>query len=452
MIQPGQEAVTDGRCQVVVIGGGPAGSTVASRLAQKGRDVVLLEKARHPRFHIGESLLPMNMPLFEELGVAEAIAAIGIPKHGAEFTIPEAPDAPRTYYFERALNDDTPASACEVRRSEFDHLLLENSARLGVRVLEEVTVFDVALADPAKGGTQQVTARDASGNTLEFEADFVVDASGRDTFLARRLDLKARNPEHNSAAIFGHFNNVPRRAGRDAGNISIYWFQHGWIWMIPLRDGAMSVGAVCFPEYLKTRKTKPETFLWDTLKLCPPAFERMQGAELAGPVNATGNFSYRSSQAHGPGYLLVGDAFTFVDPVFSSGVYIAMSGGFRAADAVDRCLEHPARSARYLRAFERDVRRGVRRFSWLIYRFNSPVMRKLFMGPRNTFGMEQAVISLLAGDVYRNTRVQWSLRAFKTVYYVQMALNLPRALAFWARRRRNARLHFTGGTTPEDEA
>ena len=445
-------SVPGGRCQVLVIGGGPAGSTIAARLAQKGREVVLLEKARHPRFHIGESLLPMNLPLFAELGVADAIAQIGIPKYGAEFTIPEAPDAPRTYYFERALNPDTPSAAYEVRRSEFDHLLLENSRRLGVHVLEETHVIDVRLADPARGGTQQVTARTADGETLAFEADFVVDASGRDTFLARRLELKERNAEHNSAAIFGHFDAVPRRPGRDAGNISIYWFRHGWIWMIPLRDGAMSVGAVCFPEYLKTRNCPPEDFLWQTLELCPPAFARMQGARLAGPVNATGNFSYRASTAHGPGYLLVGDAFAFVDPVFSSGVYIAMSGAFRGADAVDRCLDDPARAPRYLRAFERDVRRGVRRFSWLIYRFNSPVMRRLFMAPSNALRMEQGVISLLAGDVYRTTRAQWSMLAFQAAYYAHVALTLPASIRFWLRRRRNARLRFTGGTTPEDEA
>jgi len=437
------------RCQVLVIGGGPAGSTVAARLAQKGRDVVLLEKDHHPRFHIGESLLPMNLPLFEALGIGEAVRDIGVMKYGAEFNIPEDPDRIRTYYFARALNKDTPPHAYEVRRSEFDHLLLKNSARLGARVHEGVRVTDVDLRET---GPQRVSARDEQGGMLAFDADFVVDASGRDTFLSRRLDLKLRNPEHNSAAVFGHFEGVTRRAGRDAGNISIYWFAHGWIWMIPLRDGAMSVGAVCFPEYLKQRRNSPEEFLWQTLALCPPAAQRMQNAHCVGEVNATGNFSYISSAAHGPGYLLVGDAFTFVDPVFSSGVYIAMSGAFRAADAVDQCLAHPARAPRILRAYERQVRRAVKRFSWMIYRFNSPAMRRLFMAPRNALHMEQAVISLLAGDVYRNTQVQWSLRAFKTVYYITFIANLPRALGFYLRRRRNARLRFTGGTTPQDEA
>lgn len=437
------------RCEVLVIGGGPGGSTVATRLVQKGRSVVLLEKDCHPRFHIGESLLPMNLPLFDELGVGEAVLNIGVMKYGAEFNIPEDPDRTRTYYFERALNDDTPPHAYEVRRSEFDHLLLRHSARMGARVHEGVRVTDVNFTDT---GPHRVTARDEDDGTLIFEADFVVDASGRDTFLSRRLNLKQRNPEHNSAAIFGHFDGVSRRRGRDAGNISIYWFEHGWIWMIPLRDGVMSVGAVCFPEYLKQRRNSPEEFLWQTLARCSPAMERMNGARCLGEINATGNFSYISDAAHGPGYLLVGDSFTFVDPVFSSGVYIAMSGAFRAAEAVDRCLENPARAPRILRGYEREVRRAVKRFSWMIYRFNSPAMRRLFMAPRNALRMEQAVISLLAGDVYRTTRVQWSLTAFKAIYYLTFLANLPQALRFYRRRLRNARLRFTGGTTPQDDA
>ncbi|MDZ7663097.1 NAD(P)/FAD-dependent oxidoreductase [Thiohalophilus sp.] len=436
------------RCQVVVIGGGPAGSTVAARLAQKGRDVVLLEKDHHPRFHIGESLLPMNLPLFKELGLDEAVQDIGVMKYGAEFNIPEAPDKPRTYYFDRALNTDTPPHAYEVRRSEFDHLLLKNCARLGARVCEGMKVTHVELNT---GNTRRVTVQNDDGNLHYYDTEFVVDASGRDTFLSRRLNLKSRNPEHNSAAIFGHFKGVTRRPGRDAGNISIYWFTHGWFWMIPLRDDTVSVGAVCFPEYLKQRQCPPEEFLWQTLALCPPALERMKHAHCVGEVNATGNFSYMSGKAHGPGFLLVGDAFTFVDPVFSSGVYIAMSSAFRAADAVDRCLAQPTKASRILDAYERDIRRAVKRFSWMIYRFNSPAMRQLFMAPRNLLKMEQAVISLLAGDVYRTTRVQWALMAFKSIYYFVFIRHLHRTLEFYLRRRRNARLKFVGGTTQQDE-
>ncbi|TDY02953.1 flavin-dependent dehydrogenase [Thiohalophilus thiocyanatoxydans] len=436
------------RCQVLIIGGGPAGSTVAARLAQKGRDVVLLEKDHHPRFHIGESLLPMNLPLFRALGIDKQVQQIGVMKYGAEFNVPEAPDNPRTYYFERALNTDTPPHAYEVRRSEFDHLLLKNCARLGARVQEGMKVTQVELNQDQ---TRRITAQDDAGQQHYYETDFVIDASGRDTFLSRRLGLKQRNPAHNSAAIFGHFEGVSRRPGRDAGNISIYWFAHGWFWMIPLRDGTMSVGAVCFPEYLKQRQCPPEEFLWQTLALCPPALARMQGARCVSEVNATGNFSYISDTAHGPGYLLVGDAFTFVDPVFSSGVYIAMSSAFRAADAIDRCLQQPHKAERILKAYERDVRRAVKRFSWMIYRFNSPAMRHLFMAPRNTLKMEQAVISLLAGDVYRTTRVHWALMVFKGIYHLSFITNLPRALRFYIRRRRNARLKFAGGTTPQDE-
>ena len=435
-------------CDALVIGGGPAGSTAAALLAEKGWRVTLLEKAHHPRFHIGESLLPMNLPILKRLGVLEQVEKIGMPKYGAHFVSEQYADHDQTFYFSEALDKQHP-HAYEVRRSEFDHLLLQNSAGKGVDVREGVRVTSVDFGDGAR-----VRALDEAGNRQEFRARQVVDATGRDTFLASRLSLKKKNPKHGSAAIFGHFSNVERLTGRDAGNISIFWFAHGWFWMIPLKDGMTSVGAVCAPAYLKTRgATEPADFLWRTIELCPGVKARMRDAELVnGVARATGNYSYRATRLYGDGWLLVGDAFAFVDPVFSSGVYLAMNSASLGSDVVDARLRGLASAPRLAKLYERRITRGLRTISWFIYRFTSPPMHRLFMGPRNTFRMQEAVISVLAGDLFRNTPLTVPLTLFKGLYYTVFAADFASSWRGFLRRRRNARSMFSGGTTPQDQA
>jgi flavin-dependent dehydrogenase len=391
----------------------PAGSTVATRLADLGFDVVLIEKDRHPRFHIGESLLPLNLPLFERLGISNEIKAIGMPKWGVDFA---SPTHNRTISFEfaDAWDKHLPYSF-QVRRSEFDHLLLKNAAAKGVKVIEgcRVTALDLE-----QGDTVEAVAKNDEGVECRWRGRFLVDASGRDTLVANRLGLKERNRRHASAAIYGHFTGAIRQEGRAEGNISIFWFDHGWIWFIPLSDGTTSVGAVCPPEYLKSRKTDVTTFFHETLAQAPRLAERIAGATLLGEATATGNYSYRSRTMFGRNYLLVGDAYAFIDPVFSTGVYLAMSSAFRAADAVETALRQPSGAGRALASFETDVSRALDRFSWFIYRMNQPALRNLFMNPRNVFRLQEAMLSLLAGDVFRPSPVHRRLTVFKVLYYV----------------------------------
>ena len=422
--------MTETRCDVLVIGGGPAGSTIAALLAQRGRDVVLLEKSRHPRFHIGESLLPFNMPLFEQLGVAREIESIGMPKYGAEFVAPEH-DKPVMFEFVNAIDNAFP-STYQVRRSEFDHILFRNAARKGARAIEGCRVTGV---DFRPGGAA-VTAREENGGERTWQARFVADASGRDTFLANRLGLKERSSKHNSAAIYGHFSGATRLPGRAEGNITIFWFDHGWFWFIPLADGATSVGAVCWPHYMKTRKTSPGQFLLDTIALCPALMERMRGAKLISPVTATGNYSYSTSRASGAGYILLGDAFAFLDPIFSTGVFLAMHSGFAGADAVEACLDHPQRARSALKTYDASVHRGIRAFSWFIYRVTTPGLRDLFMNPNNRYRLRDALLSVLAGNVFRGRRLGTRLLALKALYYVISAGNLKASLMAWRKRRR----------------
>jgi flavin-dependent dehydrogenase len=399
-------------CDVLVIGGGPAGSTAASLLAQQGWCVVLLEKDRHPRFHIGESLLPCNLPLFEWLGVKDEIERIAVIKYGAQFVSNEHRKS-ETFYFTEAVDKSLPYSY-EVRRSEFDHILLKNCAARGAEVLEETKVSHVEFG---AGRNPVVSAVNARGETRIWESLFVIDASGRDTFLAGLLGIKERNPRHNSAALYAHFSGAERLPGRDAGNISIFWFEHGWFWMIPLKDGAMSVGAVCWPYYLKSRNTDVQAFFMDTIALCPDVQARLRNAKMISPVTATGNYSYQAKYTAGEKFIMVGDAFAFIDPMFSSGVMLAMNSAFLGADVVHDCLTNSRLSRRRLRQYDRTVRHGLKMYSWFIYRVTRPAMRYMFMNPSNIFRAKEGLISLLAGDVFGRTPIFWKIFVFKLIYY-----------------------------------
>jgi len=220
------------------------------------------------------------------------------------------------------------------------------------------------------------------------------------------------------------------------GNISLFWFEHGWFWFIPLADGATSIGAVCSPQYMKSRRTDPRQFLLDTIALCPPLAERLRDATLASPVTATGNYSYTASRCSGRNYLMLGDAFAFVDPVFSSGVLLAMKSAFVGADAIEACLDRPRQASRALRTFDASTRRGLRTFSWFICRVMTPALRHLLMNPTQRFRLQPAILSVLAGDVFRlNLALRVRLAAFKLLYYWFSAGDLNRSLAAWRKRR-----------------
>lgn len=421
-------------CDVLVIGGGPAGSTAATLLAEKGFNVTLLEKARHPRFHIGESLLPANLPLFERLGVGEAIKAIGMEKRGAEFVSPWHENR-QTFEFADAWDKSMPY-AYQVRRSEFDEILIRNAARKGAQVIEDCRVVEVEFLPDHSGALVEGQHGDRSRQF--WQTRFVIDASGRDTFFGNRLKAKKRNPKHNSAALYGHFSNAQRLSGTQEGHITIFWFEHGWFWFIPLPKGITSIGAVTWPYYMKTRaKRTPEEFLLDTVKLCPALAERLQNAELVSPVEATGNFSYVCDHTHGTNYLLLGDAYTFIDPVFSSGVMLAMNSAFAGAEAVAKCLTCPDESPVALKQFDKVMKRGPKEFSWFIYRVTNPSMRDLFMAPKNLFRAKEALLSVLAGDIFGKTPIWPSVWAFKGMYQLHSLLNLRRSIQSFQKRRMN---------------
>jgi flavin-dependent dehydrogenase len=447
MVSPTQESTSHSppaASDIVVIGGGPAGCTAATILARRGWSVALLEKDRYPRFHIGESLLPMNLPIFKRLGVLEAIEHIGVRKIGADFPAP-SPVGYNVFRFERAL-DPTWQHAFQVRRDEFDRLLIDNAAASSVQAFEGHRVTSVDF------DSDGITAHGQSdaGQPFRVRARYLIDASGRDTLLGKQLRIKRRNGQHQSAALFAHFRGVERRPGTDAGNISIYRFEHGWVWLIPLRDGITSVGAVCWPDYLKQRHTDPSGFLLATLRTIPELSRRMQDAEIVGHLHATGNYSYECSRMCGPRWIMAGDSFAFVDPIFSSGVYLAMHAAERAAEVVHGALRDPSAERTLQRDYRREIVRGLSTLSWFICRFTSPAMRKLFANPRNNWQLEQAMISMLAGDVFRDNGVQWRLRVFKLIYWLTALGDWHEQVRAYRFRRGQVRAGFSGGTTWQD--
>lgn len=421
-------------CDVFVIGGGPAGSTAAAMLAQSGLRVVLADKNRHPRFHIGESLLPHNLPLLDRLGVRGQIETNSMRKYGIEFVSPYHGKSVR-YNFDRALDKRFPYSF-QVRRSSFDNVLVRNAAAKGATLFEECRIDDVVFPDT---GDPVVSARLSSGETRQWRARFVIDASGRDTVLASKFDLKERNKRNDSAAIFGHFTKARRLEGRDEGHITIVWFDQGWFWFIPLADGTTSVGAVCPAEVFRKRGTDLERFFQALIASSPEIADRLKDAVLQGKVTATGNYSYVTKRSNGTRYLLAGDAASFVDPVFSTGVYLAMLSGFWAAEAAAACVAAPARSAKFLRRYQRRMRGAASAFTWFIYRIRQPAMRNLFMSPRNIFRVEEAVLALLAGGIFDGWKVQGRLYIFRLIYYVTKLSHLRFRLSNDPRR-------DTGGT------
>ncbi|MBP6742387.1 MAG: tryptophan 7-halogenase [Deltaproteobacteria bacterium] len=382
---------------VIVAGGGPAGSTTASFLRKHGRSVLVLEREQFPRFHIGESLLPCCGEIWDELGLKEQMEKYFILKPGARFIHNES-GAEYTYYFSNAIRPDHP-HAYEVPRAEFDHILLKKSEELGAEVRYQTEVRDVAFLDDRV----RVQAQGPSGEAYAVEAQMFVDATGRDTFLGGRFGLKhADDLVTTNVACFTHYENCNRQSGSDEGNISIVLFNGGWWWFIPFRGNVTSIGCVLQKDFTRDRKGLSAEEIFHAALAETEAMQKLlAGATRVRPVGTTGNWSYRCSQYYGDRFLMVGDAAAFIDPLFSTGVLMAVQGGRFAANAIQQGFLAKNLSAEQFAPYQQQAIQGADLFKRLVHEFYGESLRKLLVHSAAHETTRSAITSLLAGDVYR---------------------------------------------------
>lgn len=411
------------RWDAIILGGGPGGSTLAASLARLGRRALVLERERFPRFHIGESLLPRSREVFERLGLDEKLDALFLRKYGARFLC-SSTGRMRTYSFADAFEPKF-EFAYQVQRDAFDQLLLRHAAELGAEVRESWEAVDVLFdGSRAVGVRARPRARPGDGaladssDTVELRAAVIVDATGRDTLLASRMRRKAQLAELDKTALFTHYEGVVREDGIHQGNIQVVIFEHGWFWFIPFRGEVTSVGAVVSSSWIRSRR-KGESLdeLFDrTVAQSGWAREFLANARRTRPVGALADFSYRIDQLAGDGWLFVGDAGGFLDPLFSTGAHLAIKGADLAATAIHRALEAGDTSRAAFAGYEAEVRYAVDLFLGVVQGFYKGHFRETLFEPNQRPTMRKLITSILAGDVFHaERRPQWA--SFLRQYY-----------------------------------
>src|SRR5258705_8059979 len=393
----------------VVIGGGPAGTTFAHLLSRAGHAVLLVERARHPRFSVGESLLPATMPLWRRLGVAERFEKAGfVRKYGAYFCFADG-EQPEYSHFPNASRWIADHSY-EVRRADFDQILWEAALETGVDARDQTDVEEVIFE---RGRATGVSLRLADGGRAQVRARLVADCSGRATLIGAQLALRERDQNLHRVALYCHYGDAIRSTGEDAGTIAVVATEFGWMWLIPFADGGASVGAVLDRDWYGERRRAgaDHDAIWsEVLSLVPAVARRLRGAPLARAVEATADFQYRLRELAGDGWVAIGDAGAFLDPVFSSGVHLAMTGAERASLAAARALAGGRLPvARDFARYARESRAQLGVYARFIYAWYDPAFREVFMRPpHGRPGVEwlrRELVSVLAGSVTPSWRV-----------------------------------------------
>ncbi len=394
--------MTDVTCDAIVVGGGPAGATTATVLAQHGRRVLLLERESFPRYHIGESLMPHTWFTFERLGVLDWLKQSGSPlKHSVQFVSTSGKTSQPFYFFKTIKHEY--ASTWQILRSDFDTMMLENARAKGAEVRQGVAVREALIEDGRVVGVRA----DVDGGAQEsLRARVVVDATGRDALLAGRFRLKRRDLDLNKIAIFTYYTGALRDPGLDEGATTVAYIpDKGWFWYIPLVNDTVSVGVVAERDYLYRGTRDPQAIFRREAADCVWIRRHLAPGTHQGPVRVTGEFSYRATAAAGDGYCLVGDAFSFLDPVFSSGVYLALKGGELAADAIHAALgegDGVVNRAAF-EGYERDVRHALDRFRQLVVSFYDQTFNfGEFIGEYPH--LQPQLVDALVGNVFKDLR------------------------------------------------
>jgi flavin-dependent dehydrogenase len=389
---------------VVVIGGGPGGATAATLVADAGHKVLLVERGRFPRFHIGESLMPESYWTFKRLGMLPKMKASRfVKKYSVQFTNASGKDSAPFYFDE--MNPHECSQTWQVVRSEFDQMMLQNAAEHGVEVWQDANVQDV-IFEPAENDAlpraSGVIVTRKGEPSVRVNARVVVDATGTSALLAKKFGIREPDPKLRKASLFAHYKGAKRDLGKNEGaTLVLSTADHdGWFWYIPLPDDVVSVGVVGDLDRLITRRNSPEQTLEEEVNNCRGLDGRMTDAVRVSPVHVLSDFSWRANRCAGDGWVLVGDAFGFLDPIYSSGVFLALKSGEMAADAIIEAFAKQDFSGAQLGRWGQELSDGMHLMRKLVYAFYTGGFSfGQFM--RKHPELKGNLVALLIGDVFR---------------------------------------------------
>jgi flavin-dependent dehydrogenase len=402
---------SNGSPDVVVIGGGPAGSTASTLCAKHGLKVQLFEREKFPRFHIGESLIPETYWVLQRLDMLDKLrAGKFVKKYSVQFVNADGKLSAPFYFWDNKPHECS--QTWQVVRSEFDLMMLDNAREHGVDVHEETRVLEVLFEGERAVG---VRIRGKDGRDREVRAKVVVDASGQSTFIAARLGLRLWDPVLNMGSVWTYFEGARREPGRDEGASVVIQTpdRNGWFWYIPLHDNRVSVGVVAPFNHLFGDRRSHEQIFTDEVNRCAPVQERLAPGRRITGYFATKDYSYRSKQAAGDGWVLVGDAFGFLDPLYSSGVLLALRSGEYAADAIADGLKKNDLSGAQLGAWGENFNRGVDRMRRLVCEYYDGFSFGKFV--KNFGHLKNTVTDLLIGDLFTD-RVDCVWKPMESLY------------------------------------
>ena len=399
---------------VLIIGGGPAGSTAATLLAKAGRRVLVVEKERFPRFHIGESMLPNSMGTFNRLGVKEKLDQICLPKIGAEFAT--VCGHSQRFEFKNAYRAKYPR-AYQVERATFDKVLLDHARESGAEVREETVVERFE----EQAETIRVSLRaQGAGQAVNVEAKYLLDCSGRNSVVGAHFNLKSSYPTLRKLAVYANFEGVER----DANITRLVRGKAFWFWIIPITEALTSIGLVMDTADFQALKKTPEEVLEEALREQPMMQDRMRNARRTTKVYSTSDYSYRNSKLAGKRWLLAGDAAGFIDPIFSTGVFLAVMSGENAADTLNAALEEPEKRLALFSRYEKRLDRVMRMYLRFVNGWYTQSFAEVFASPTAHLQLTAAVNAVLTGDVAERFAIWWRMELFYLVVFIQRYFQL----------------------------